>query len=164
MVNVLFNPNGRIPSGPFWTGILILIAVNAAISAASAYVNPMIGIIGIVLLYPFICVYVKRFHDAGKSGWLVLLVILAYIILGFIGGMVLSFTLGGDLTAQVMEAAQSGDQAQIQALQMQMTQTLLIPSIILNAVIALGVAFVVANLRSDPETNKYGPPTTPAAA
>lgn len=157
MVNTLLNPNGRIPAGPFWQGIIILVIANVALNAASAYVNPFFGFIGILLLYPFICVYGKRFHDAGKTAWLVLAVIGAMIVLGLIAGAVL----GMFVRPPTFDAA--GDLSEVMAAQRAYAQQIFLPTVAINTLISLGIAFVVAQLPSDPNENKYGPPTTLAS-
>ena len=89
---------GRIPRKSFWLGFLVLMVVTwilefilfaifgvnmmsgmdpnadpaAAAEAASAMMGKMmlpLGILMLLILWPSICLYAKRWHDRGKSGW-----------------------------------------------------------------------------------------------
>ncbi len=76
--------DGRINRGRFWLGVLILIAVGIVLSLV--IVTPLAGVgpraaafgsfvIGLAMLYPALAVGVKRFHDRGKPGWLMAIVV-----------------------------------------------------------------------------------------
>jgi uncharacterized membrane protein YhaH (DUF805 family) len=63
--DLLLSPQGRIGQREFWIGVAILIGGNLV-----AGLIPFIGqLIGIFLIYVGVCVYVKRLHDSGRSGW-----------------------------------------------------------------------------------------------
>ena len=54
----------------------------AAAAAASAMMGKMIvpfGILTLLLLWPSICLYAKRWHDRGKSGWWSLIIFVPII-------------------------------------------------------------------------------------
>ncbi|MEO5806204.1 DUF805 domain-containing protein [Devosia sp.] len=76
--------DGRINRAPFWAGVLVLIAVNivASILASIIHVQALSVIVSLVLIYPSVALYAKRWHDRSKSGWwtLILLVPLLGII------------------------------------------------------------------------------------
>lgn len=68
---------GRIGRQSYWMGILA-IAVISAISSlfdvllgtAGEYgYGPISGIVSLIMIYPLIMLYAKRWHDRGKSGW-----------------------------------------------------------------------------------------------
>ena len=156
MVNLLFSPNGRITSGPFWQGVLILLVVSYVMTALSAFGPQGMGaiwtVLSLALIYPSVCVYAKRFHDAGKSGWWYLAVIGASFVVGIILSVVLTFprmaelaTLGPN-TDEYREAVR------------ELQRSLLLPSLFISTVVTLAVAYVVGNLKSDPQENIYGPP------
>jgi uncharacterized membrane protein YhaH (DUF805 family) len=63
--------DGRISRQPFWIGMLVLVVVNVV---AGAVLGRFLStLVGIALIYPSVCVSVKRWHDRGKSGWWVLI-------------------------------------------------------------------------------------------
>jgi uncharacterized membrane protein YhaH (DUF805 family) len=68
-ISLLISPKGRIARGPFWLGFLIIMGVSALTNAV-----PIAGqIVGLVLIWPQVVIHVKRLHDFGWSGWLLLL-------------------------------------------------------------------------------------------
>jgi uncharacterized membrane protein YhaH (DUF805 family) len=65
-IALLFSPEGRINRLHFWLGWLILFGAGFVL-----FWIPFFGHIVILLsLYCHICVYAKRLHDMGRSGWL----------------------------------------------------------------------------------------------
>jgi uncharacterized membrane protein YhaH (DUF805 family) len=63
---LFLSAEGRIGRGEFWAGWCILFVVNMVL-----HFLPVIGsLIGLLLIYPWVCVYSKRLHDMGRSGWL----------------------------------------------------------------------------------------------
>jgi len=66
---LFFTADGRIGRQNFWIGVLILLAVNVVLGWI-----PLIGwLISLVGIYCSVCLYSKRLHDMGKSGWLQLI-------------------------------------------------------------------------------------------
>ena len=73
MGNLLFSPSGRIGPSEFIKGIMILAVISAVLTIIPMFsftLGSMLSIIGIVLLYPLVCLLIKRSHDGGKSGWM----------------------------------------------------------------------------------------------
>jgi uncharacterized membrane protein YhaH (DUF805 family) len=71
---VLFlSGEGRIGRKDFWIGVLILF-VAWTIAPVFHLLAPVIWVL---LLYPWVCVFAKRLHDFGRSGWLILLPVAA---------------------------------------------------------------------------------------
>ncbi|MDG2527538.1 DUF805 domain-containing protein [Caulobacter endophyticus] len=63
--NLMFSADGRIGRQAFWIAWLMLLGVNVV----AGWV-PVIGnLVALVTLYCFVCIYAKRLHDMGKSGW-----------------------------------------------------------------------------------------------
>ena len=106
--NLYLSLDGRINRKPFWLGILALVVVTwilefilfaafgvslipnmdpnadpaAAAAAASAMMGKMmvpLGILTLLLLWPSICLYAKRWHDRDKSGWWSLIIFVPII-------------------------------------------------------------------------------------
>lgn len=102
-MQLLFSPNGRIDQPTYWRAVLILFGISAALSLVSAFVSPMLGIASIIFIWPWIAVHVKRFHDAGKTGWLVLAMIVLAVIVSWIANMLLTPLFGIDVAAMQRE-------------------------------------------------------------
>ncbi|MDZ4112936.1 MAG: DUF805 domain-containing protein [Brevundimonas sp.] len=61
--------DGRIGRKDFWVGAVALIGVGIL-----ANLLPIVGpLVSLVLIAPWTCLLVKRLHDFGRSGWLVLI-------------------------------------------------------------------------------------------
>ena len=79
--------DGRINRQPFWIGTLVLFGVNVVGTLIGAAIGGAVGnliavIFGLAVLYPSICIAIKRWHDRDKSGWWILIVLIPLI--GFI--------------------------------------------------------------------------------
>jgi uncharacterized membrane protein YhaH (DUF805 family) len=161
MVGLFISPQGRATSGQFWVGVIVLLVIGLALGAAANFGPPNLqmplALISIVLIYPQLCVFAKRLHDAGKSAWWYLAILAVYIVISFGAGIALSAPYFGQIQAA------ANDQAQLAAVQAQMTQSIYLPSQAIGVVSWLIISFLVGNLRSDPGENKYGPPVTAAA-
>lgn len=116
MKRLLFSFQGRISRSSFWTGIGILMAVNASAAIVSTVVSSIapvpssdgtlqvssaatIGLsliwtaVGILNVWAGLGLTVKRYHDRGKSGWWVLIQLVpiiggiwSFIETGFLAG------------------------------------------------------------------------------
>lgn len=75
---LLFSFEGRTRRSHFWIGWLIVQGLGFVLGLI-----PVVGILGLVLIWPNLAINVKRLHDMGKSGWLVVIPIVANIV-GFI--------------------------------------------------------------------------------
>lgn len=86
MLNLLFSPNGRIDSASFMKGAIILLALNFFLWLAWFINLPLAllaGLVSLMSIYCWACLFVKRFHDAGRTGWLFPAVLIAFLILAF---------------------------------------------------------------------------------
>lgn len=80
-MTLFFSPEGRINRTHFWLGWLILFGAGALIGWF-----PLFGQIAVLLsLYCHVCVYSKRLHDMGRTGWLQIIPFLAMTILPLVG-------------------------------------------------------------------------------
>ena len=106
--NLYLSLDGRTNRKPFWLGILALMVVTwilefilfaafgvsllpnmdagtdpaAATAAASAMMGKIIvplGILTLLMIWPSICLYAKRWHDRDKSGWWSLIIFVPII-------------------------------------------------------------------------------------
>lgn len=67
---------GRINRQPFWAGVIVLIVINIAIAIVTNILGAIWGplaylgtIASLVMIYPGVALYAKRWHDQSKSGW-----------------------------------------------------------------------------------------------
>jgi len=169
MGNLLFSPSGRIGPAEFMKGALVLIIIGAilAILPMFSYSLSMIfSILGLVTLWCWIVLFIKRFHDAGKSGWMCILPIIAFIIASVIVSQLVTSMFAGDINEQIKqmseEAASSGDISSILKGSMELGGELAkktaIPMAVAGAVVSYLIAFVTNSmLKSDPDDNQFGP-------
>lgn len=79
---VLFSFNGRIRRQHFWIGWLICLGAGVVLGWI-----PILGtLLSIALIWPNLAISVKRLHDMGQSGWLIVIPWIAGI-----GGVIAAF-------------------------------------------------------------------------
>lgn len=168
-MELYLTPNGRIDQPTYWRAVLTLFAVSCAISAVSAFVSPFLSIAGLILIWPWIAVHVKRFHDSGKSGWLTVAMVVLAIIVSMVAGMLLlgifgvnSVALQADMQRDIEAAASGGDPSAAISAAMdaskKIAQAQLIPNILSTGIVTGVVGFVMGLInKTDPNDNQYGP-------
>jgi uncharacterized membrane protein YhaH (DUF805 family) len=110
--SLFFSFSGRTNRAPWWIGLIVLAVVSsvvtaisiggamadlsgvdssdqAAIGAAMGRVLLPAAVIGLVMLWPSLALYTKRWHDRNKSGWWSLIGLIPVI-----GGLWLLIELG----------------------------------------------------------------------
>lgn len=163
MGNLLFSPSGRIGPGQFMSGATILIAISLILALVPIFVPAlgMLGIVGIVLLWCWIVLWIKRYHDGGKSGWMCLLPIIVLIVLGMILGAVMAGIFVDTSAAEAMaEAVEAGDMAGVMEFAGKGGMTTM--GAIINAVASAALSYVVAMvfnnmIKHDAHDNQFGP-------
>lgn len=78
---------GRIGRQTFWMGVIVLIVVSIIASVIDGILGTVTesgfgivsGIASLVMIYPSIMLYAKRWHDRGKSGWWSLIMLIPFI-------------------------------------------------------------------------------------
>lgn len=140
--NLFLSADGRIGRQTFWIGIAILFGANIVLGFI-----PIIGqFIGLALIYCSVCVYSKRLHDMGKSGWLQLApMVICFVLLA--GGLA---SLGG---AAVM-GAMSGNEEMMAGAAMG-GLGIAFMTIGLALVVGFGFLLWVGLTPSEPGPNKY---------
>ncbi|MEO9970696.1 MAG: DUF805 domain-containing protein [Hyphomonadaceae bacterium] len=167
---ILFNPRGRINPAEFWRGLIMLIGASILITVISAYsplaVASILGIASILLIYPLICVYGKRFHDTGRTAWLVILVFIAYMAISMILTAVLTPVLAPEFAAfqtDLQEKIASGEVGFVEGMELAQAQSsgapVLVMTIVTTLIASLLTGFIVARLASDPDENEHGMPS-----
>ncbi|MDP1737094.1 MAG: DUF805 domain-containing protein [Caulobacter sp.] len=150
---LFFSAEGRIGRSAFWIGWLVLLGVNVVASWI-----PLIGLlISLASIYCSVCVYSKRLHDMGKSGWLQIWPILICTVL-IVGAIVM---VAGPA---VMAGISNADESAIMAAVMAGVGGMIL-AFLLAFLIWFGFLLWVGLSSGNPGDNKYGPaPATPAVA
>jgi uncharacterized membrane protein YhaH (DUF805 family) len=143
--NLFLTADSRIGKRDFWIGFLILFVANIVLSLI-----PVIGwLVSLALMYPMVCLYSKRLHDFGKTGWLTLVPFVAFfgamVVGGLTGGMALlgMGAAGSDAAAASAAVAGLGMFGGLMAL---------------AGLISLGFLLWVGLTNGDPGENRYGLP------
>ncbi len=151
MGNLLFSPNGRISSSEFMRGatILIIIAAVLAILPMISYkIGSILGVLGLVMIWCWIVLWIKRFRDGGKSGWMSLVPIAVFIVASMIVGSVMSSMFAGDMANEMAEAIESageaGDLGAMFKMMGQMGEAAAKKTAIPNAISGAIVSYVIA--------------------
>jgi uncharacterized membrane protein YhaH (DUF805 family) len=84
-MNTMLNPQGRIGPVTFRNAATILIAIGAILTLLPLALPALtaLSLVSVVLIYPWVVIWVKRLHDAGKSGWMFVIVLVLYLIASF---------------------------------------------------------------------------------
>ena len=163
MGNLLFSPSGRIGPGQFMSGATILIVVALVLSLLPIFVPALaaLGIVGLVMLWCWVVLWVKRYHDGGKSGWMCLVPIIVFCIVYMILATVLSTMFADPLAAEAMlEATESADFGAL--MQYAGTGGMTTMGAIITAVAIAAVKYVIAlvfnnMIKHDAHDNQFGP-------
>ncbi|MBV9989722.1 MAG: DUF805 domain-containing protein [Alphaproteobacteria bacterium] len=137
---LLFSPNGRIGRRDFWIGFAFVM-VASMLAGALPIVGPVLGL---VLIWPQVVIHIKRLHDFGWSGWLLLLPFAVSLVC-----TLLMIASGG----QALAGAQPAEFVKLIAAP-QMRK----PLVYLEVAFAVEVAFLcwVGFTKGDAEANKFG--------
>ena len=69
--SLLLSADGRIKRQPYWISWIVLFAVSLVGSLILQIISPYAGsVLSLLLIYPYVCIYSKRLHDLGQTGWL----------------------------------------------------------------------------------------------
>lgn len=171
MGNLLFSPSGRISPSEFMRGAMVLIAISFVLGILpliSFKIGSMLSLLGIILLWCWIVLFIKRFHDGGKTGWLCIVPIIAFLILSLIVSSIVTGMFAGDLNSQMQDAVEaageSGDIASIMSTSMEMGAAIAkktaLPSAVAGAVVSYIIAFATNSIVGhDDHENQFGPAT-----
>ena len=154
MLATLFYPMGRIGPATFRNAALVLIAIGALLNLVPlVYVSLFLPMVGMVLIYPWAVIWVKRFHDAGKPGWMFLAVLVPWLVVS--AGV--SWFLSREFGVAPVTGATPAEAMAHATVQM---RTMAIPGTVAATIISLAFALVVnEELKSDPDENAHGAPT-----
>ena len=163
MGNLLFSPSGRIGPNQFMSGVKLLVIIGLVLGLLPVFVPALaiLGIIGLVLIWCWIVLWVKRYHDGGKSGWMCLIPIIVWLVVAGIVGAILPGMFQDPGAAEAIAAAtEAGDLGAIfkASLGGGMTTTGQLVNVVIGAVVSFGVAMVFNNMIAhDAHDNQFGP-------
>ena len=162
LVASMMSANGRMAPADFQKAGLVLVAISFVLGLFPLFLPlilaGVIGLLSLVLIYPWVCIWSKRLHDAGKSGWLTLVVIVVWIVLGMIANQIVSMIFGGEATRMMAAAMETGNPDAIMQASQAASQATALPTAILNALVSVAMIFGGnAILQQDPQENRYGP-------
>jgi uncharacterized membrane protein YhaH (DUF805 family) len=140
---LFLRADGRIGQKDFWLGWLILFVAGIVLGMI-----PLLGmLISLALIYPNVCVFSKRLHDFGKTGWLAAA---PYVIL--LVASVIAMAMGGAAMFSAMSGSAAGTAAAMTGLGLGMG------IFVLAGLACLAFLLWVGLTKGDPAPNKYGPP------
>ena len=156
-LDLFFNPNGRIERTAFWIGFAVLTALGVVLAAARTFAVDENGAVVVLavqagLVYPAVCVYGKRLHDAGRTAWWTAAVLGAQLLVVSI----LSTLLVAAALQELQSVAASAET--YRPLRNDVSRRLFAPLQVGGLFAAVAAAFVVSILPSDPGPNRFGPP------
>jgi uncharacterized membrane protein YhaH (DUF805 family) len=168
---LFLEPQGRLPPKPFAQGLILLTGVFMVITVLSAVVSPGLGILQYAVVFPYICLFGKRLHDAGLSAWL-WIVFLAGT--GFLNMMLSAILLpmlspqAYDMQVELQKIMETdGWTAFLEALTERGPDYARLSAVTSVATLLISSAFTgfaAYRMRSDPKSNRHGPPTLEARA
>jgi uncharacterized membrane protein YhaH (DUF805 family) len=97
--DLLFKFDGRINRGKFWLGMVVIGVVPWGVMMLGFIIDAGIflwlaSVLYLVVIWPWLAVSIKRWHDRGKSGWWVFIAWVPFI--GWLWALVETGFLPGD--------------------------------------------------------------------
>ncbi len=162
---------GRLAPRPFARGLIILSGLMVLIISLSVTVATQLSVLQFALVVPYLFLFGKRLHDAGLTAWLWLPFVFGWFIVNGIVAGILMPLLSPEAAAMrdswvaAIEGGSLQDtlediQQDAQAFERLSAMTTLVSFLVSSAIIG----FIAYSLRSDPDSNKHGPPTMKNAA
>lgn len=163
---IFFSSKGRLGPNDFLRAMILLLGFQVVCSVLVAISSELVVIIGFIngaLIYPYACVFSKRFHDNGKSGYWFLPILLIYIVASSMVANVLDVFYADYLEKFGNEFQVIVDRRDLTALAKLMQQNsveMFFPNLVTMIVQTVVTALPAAALSSDPKPNAYGPAET----
>lgn len=140
---LFWSAEGRIRRSHFWAAWGIIFAANLLLGWI-----PLVGfLVGVALIWPNIAIQTKRLHDMGKTGWIQLVPVVAWIVAIIIGVSAMGLT-----AISNPDGFENGDPAAMFAA--------MGPMFIAFALVmlgSLGYLIWIGATEGQPGRNKYGP-------
>lgn len=150
--DVLLSPKGRINRQPYWIATLVMIAAGFIASLI-----PLVNLLFVLFsVYVYVCLYNKRLHDLGKSGWLQMITWVAALVA--FGAMIAAFV-------PVMMAIMNGAEDERAIMAAMMGSMGAFAVICLASLVNLAFHIWLGVVTGEPGPNTYGPaPLDPVGA
>ena len=163
---ILLNPNGRLAPASFWRGYILLIAVYLVLLTIQIHGGDFLlqvaGMFSLMLIWPYLCVFGKRLHDAGQSAWWCVPAFLGMSAVGLIAKSIVMVVMYGE---EIIEMVDTSGALQLDPeLAEAVRRGIFLPSALIDLAVAIGAGYILAHLRSDRQDNQYGPTTLPNGA
>lgn len=171
MGSLLFIPSGRISAAEFTRGAYVLIIIGVFIHLSprfSTLVHGFMALGGVVLIWCWIVLCIKRFRDGGDTGWKAIMPIGIYIV-GYLtlSGLIPTIfapEMQAEVNAATETALETWDSREImrvsQELGEPMSKKMALPMAVSFLCLRLFIVFVTNRLAGhDAGENKYGPET-----
>ncbi len=165
MGKLYFSPKGRINPTQFMQGAILLIVINFIFSMLTL-VSMMFFLVampvGLIMIWLWFSLWAKRLHDAGKSAWMVLLVLLVTVAVSLLSTRLVYMITGFDPASATAAAQKAGaDIMAAMKASFEASRSIVLASAIASAVSSFIIAYIGNKLlKNDPEENQYGPATT----
>jgi uncharacterized membrane protein YhaH (DUF805 family) len=163
---LFLEPQGRLAPRPFARGFILLTGAMLVVTVLSAVVSPGLGILQYALVFPYLCLFGKRLHDAGLSAWLWLGFVAGFSFLSMVFSVMFlpvlspaAFEMQADMQ-KVM--ATEGMGAALEALSLRASEYARLAAVTTIAAFLVASAltgYAAFRMRSDPQPNRHGPPT-----
>lgn len=168
---LFLEPQGRLAPVPFARGLVLLTGAMMVITTLTAIASPNLGILQYALLFPYICLFGKRLHDAGLSAWLWLAFLAGFGFFSMFLSAILLPVLSPQAFAMQSEVqdimSKQGFSAALEWLTGRAAEYARLSAVTTVAAFLLAsglTGFAAFRMRSDPKTNRHGPPTARGAA
>ncbi len=162
----LLDSRGRLPPRDFGRALILLTGAMMLVQIATALVSPGFDILQYTLVFPYLCVFGKRLHDAGQTAWIWPALVIAYFIFNLTITAVLlpvlspgAFALQGELQAIALK---DGFPAVFQAIAErapEIAQASVVTTVSAFLLSSAAIGYPIFRLRSDAGANRYGPPS-----
>jgi len=168
---VFLDPQGRLAPRPFARGLVLLTGASMLISVLTAVASPGLNVLQYALVFAYLCVFGKRLHDAGMSAWLWLAFLAGLFFLNMFLSAILLPVLSPQAFAIQLEVQKlmetGGLGAAFEELALRAEEYARLSAVTTLAAFLISSAitgFAAFRLRSDPKSNRYGPPARGGAA
>lgn len=143
---ILIGASGTLGPMEFAQGLVAIVAASIVMQLLGLVLGGLGGlwtlinlIVGVFLAFCWICIFSKRFHDAGKSGWLAA----AAAAAGIVGSIILSMILVPVFAGGAMMTAQSSPLGA-----MVMTPGMILANILISVIVNGALGYYMFRLPS----------------
>ena len=154
-----FNPQGRLNPAEYIRGgsILIVAGVILSLIQQTGIVTIMVlaNLVTLFLAYPWVVLWIKRYHEGGKSGWFAMIPLFVFVIgFYFVSHLIFSVEF-----KTLIEAYETGvSQEELAGLMEELIKPKEVLFLLVTTLYSLAFLHVFNKLiKSDPNENQYGP-------